>query len=72
MGNYELSRLSFFESQVIIDEFTKLGNFEFCPDNKNIVFKNTYYLKLYNIESKMVTTLFTEKNDLYYIYLDSI
>lgn len=38
LGNSKQLRLSYFESDVIIDEFNGLGIFDFCPDNKNIVF----------------------------------
>ncbi|CAD8114051.1 unnamed protein product [Paramecium primaurelia] len=67
-GNYQLSKLSYFESNVTIDEFTELGYFEFSPDNENIVFQNDQNYTLYNIKSKQNISQFSKYKDQQSIY----
>ncbi|CAD8204147.1 unnamed protein product [Paramecium pentaurelia] len=67
-GNDKLSKLSYFESDVTIDEFTELGYFEFSPDNENIVFQNDKNYTLYNINSKQNISQFSKYKDYQSIY----
>ncbi|CAD8179343.1 unnamed protein product [Paramecium pentaurelia] len=62
-GNYQLSKLSNYESGFTIEEFSDLGYFEFCPDNENIVFQNDENFTLYNIKSKQI--IYQLKKDKY-------
>ncbi|CAK64563.1 unnamed protein product (macronuclear) [Paramecium tetraurelia] len=64
-GNQQLSKLSYFESNLLIEEFSHLGIVEFSPDNCNIVSQNNQIITIFNIKSKQIIGQVQTEKDYY-------